>query len=321
LSTQSERYPSQATPQETIEDRLAAGPISWGVCEVPGWGIQLPADRVLAEMRSLGVRFVEAGPVGYLGADGASVRRLLDSHGLALVGGFHPAVLHDPSRLPQALESARAAAVLYSQAGGRVFVSACVVDERWSPRVSLDARGWRALVDGLERLDEIADEHGLVHVLHPHVGTLVETADDLNRILDASSALLCVDTGHLTIGGVDSAALAGRVPDRIAHVHLKDVRGEVAALLRQGRVSLAEGTRRGLFCPLGDGDAPVAETVRAVERAGYTGWYVLEQDTALTDDALPPPGTGPAEDARRSMAFLRSLIGRERSSTQKEAIA
>ena len=80
-------------------DRLAAGPISWGVCEVPGWGLQLPPDRVLSEMRSLGILATEAGPDGYLGRDPALVRALLDRHGLELVGGFLPVVLHDPARL------------------------------------------------------------------------------------------------------------------------------------------------------------------------------------------------------------------------------
>jgi inosose dehydratase len=259
--------------------------------------------------------------VGYLGSDAASVRRLLSKHGHSLVGGFLPAVLHDPPRLDRTLESARATASLYAEAGGRMLVSACIVDEQWSRRVPLDSAGWNALAAGLARLDELAREHGLVHALHPHVGTLVETADDVARVLELSEVRLCLDTGHLTLGGFDPAALARDHHSRVAHVHLKDVHAELAARLREGDVSLVEATRQGLFCPLGDGEAAVAETVRALEQAGYDGWYVLEQDAALSEDALPPPGTGPVDDARRSIEFLRSLIGTERSSTQKEAIA
>src|ERR1700693_1012365 len=90
-----------------ILERLAAGPISWGVCEVPGWGIQLPPDRVLSEMRSLGIVATESGPDGYLGYDPAHVRELLDRNGLELIGGFLPVVLHDPSQLAASLAKVR----------------------------------------------------------------------------------------------------------------------------------------------------------------------------------------------------------------------
>ena len=98
---------SNAPRTPPITERLAAGPISWGVCEVPGWGIQLSPDRVLAEMRSLGIVATEAGPDGYLGTDVASARARLQRHGLALVGGFLPVVLHDPAQLDASLAKVR----------------------------------------------------------------------------------------------------------------------------------------------------------------------------------------------------------------------
>src|SRR5918996_3155081 len=73
--------------------RLAGAPISWGVCEVPGWGLQLPAERVLAGMADLGLKATELGPQGWLPLDGAAVRAELDRHGLRLVGGFVPVVV------------------------------------------------------------------------------------------------------------------------------------------------------------------------------------------------------------------------------------
>jgi inosose dehydratase len=288
---------------------------------VPGWGVQLAPERVLGEIRALGIRDVEAGPLGYLGVDARAIRSLLDRHGLSLVGGFVPVVLHEPARLDDTLASVRQVAALYAEAGGRVLVSAGVVDLDWSPRVELDAAGWRTFCDGLVRLDEVAVEHDLLHVLHPHVGTLVERVEDVERVLDGSDVRLCLDTGHLTLGGADPARLAREARERIGHVHLKDVRGGPAVELRSGRTTLVEATRRGLFAPLGDGEARVADTVRALEQSGYDGWYVLEQDTTLSDAAVPPPGTGPAADARRSIEFLRSVIGTDRQLRQKEALA
>src|SRR2546428_5825440 len=89
--------------QSAVLERLAAGPISWGVCEVPGWGLQLPPERVLAEMGALGIVATESGPDGYLGYDPAAARDLLDRNELTLVGGFLPVVLHEPAALEASL--------------------------------------------------------------------------------------------------------------------------------------------------------------------------------------------------------------------------
>lgn len=284
--------------------RLAAGPISWGVCEVPGWGLQLPADRVLGAMRSLGIAATEAGADGFLPDDGDELRRMLVAHELTLVGGFLPVVLHERSALETTLARARAQVERFARAGGSLLVSAVVVDDAWSPRMPLSGDDWRRIVDGLHALGDICAERGLRQVVHPHAGTLVETRDDVARLLEKSDVDLCLDTGHFEIGGVDSVALARETAHRVGHVHLKDVRADIAAVVRAGDAGLRDATRDGLFVPLGDGDAPVAETVAALVDAGYDGWYVLEQDAVLDDAA---DAERPTADARRSLEFLKTL--------------
>lgn len=284
--------------------RLAAGPISWGVCEVPGWGRQLPADQVLDAIRSLGIRATEAGADGFLPDDGDELRRTLAAHELRLVGGFLPVVLHERSALETTLARARTQVERFARAGGSLLVSAVVADDAWSPRVPLSDDDWRRIADGLHALDDICAERGLRQVVHPHAGTLVETRDDVTRILEGSDVDLCLDTGHLEIGGVDSVALARETANRVGHVHLKDVRADIAAAVRAGDAGLRDATRDGLFVPLGDGDAPVAEAVAALVEAGYEGWYVLEQDAVLDDAA---DAEGPTADARRSLEFLKML--------------
>jgi len=303
-----DRISSLPTTEEPTPEpltRLAGAPISWGVCEVPGWGEELPPDRVLAEMHELGLRATEFGPIGYFGDGPGEVRDRLDRHELELVGGFLPVVLHDAAAQVASLDLARRTAELYAACGGTLLASALVLDGAWSPPRDLDEHEWRVLLDGLARLDELASEHGLEHVLHPHVGTLVERAIDVERVLEGSEVRLCLDTGHLAIGGSDPVALANDAFDRIGHVHLKDIDGEVALRLRGGELGLVEAVRHGLFRPLGDGDVPVADVVAVLARRGYYGWLVLEQDTAL--DGVPPAGGGPVDDVRRSIEFLRSV--------------
>jgi inosose dehydratase len=143
-------------------------------------------------------------------------------------------------------------------------------------------------------------------VLHPHVDTLVEQADEVDRFLDGCDVALCLDTGHLTIGGADPIAIAERQSARVGLVHLKDVDDAVAQRLRKGELGLMGATQVGLFPPLGDGCVPIARVIETLIDRGYTGWYVIEQDVAITDGE-PPVGEGPVLGVARSLEYLRSL--------------
>jgi inosose dehydratase len=246
------------------------------------------------------------------------VRDLLDRHGLRLVAGFVPLVLHSAAARRETSDALAAGIALLAGAGASVLVSAAVVDRDWAPRLALSAGEWAHMVWMLREVDARAGEAGLVHALHPHAGTLVETREDVERLLASSDVHWCLDTGHLTIGGADALAFARRTADRVAHVHLKDVRAPLAARVRRGGTTLLEATRQGIFCPLGSGDVPVAEVVGALETAGYDGWYVLEQDAALSGDVAP--GAGPIDDARRSVAFMRSADRLDRATSTRGAM-
>jgi inosose dehydratase len=276
---------------------LAAAPISWGVCEVPGWGRQLPPERVFGEMASLGIGATELGPIGYLPFEPAAIREALDRHGLRLVGGFVPVVLHEPAL--DTAEAERVAAVL-AAAGAEVFNAAVVADTSWSAPGPLDDDAWERLARHLHEVARRVEQHGLTLALHPHVGTQVETAADVERALATTDVGWCLDTGHLLIGGVDPADFARRHGERVVHVHLKDVDMAVA---RRG-LPLVHAVQAGLFKPLGAGDVRIDEVLDGLD--GYDRWLVLEQDTALTGQE-PPVGSGPVTDVRTSIEYLQRL--------------
>ena len=277
--------------QSTVFERLAAGPISWGVCEVPGWGLQLPPDRVLAEMRTLGIIATESGPDGYLGYDPAAARELLDRNELMLVGGFLPIVLHEPAVLDASLAKVHRASSLFAVLGATVLCSAAVVDDDWSARIDLSDAQWDHLVAALPAVDEAAGEHGVGHVLHPHWRTVVEQDEDVQRVLHESSVGICLDTGHLTLGGSDPLAIAREFAARVGHVHLKDVDATVAARLRSGELDLMAAVQSGLFQPLGAGDVFVGEVVGALEESGYDGFNGLTWYGIVGPAKLPPAVT------------------------------
>ncbi|MCS7480915.1 TIM barrel protein [Umezawaea endophytica] len=288
--------------------KIAGAPISWGVCEVPGWGRVLESGQVLGEMASLGLAATELGPPDYLPSDPAELKALLAEHGLGLVGGFLAVVLHDPPRVPSTVEEADRVAALLAAAGAGVLVLAAATGlDGYDERPALTDEQWRTLIQTSAKIADVAAGHGLRTVLHPHVGTHVERAAEVERFLADSELQLCLDTGHLLIGGVDPVDLARRHPDRIGHVHLKDVRAEIAEEVRAGRLGYTAAVQRGVYVPLGDGDVDVEALVSLLREAGYTGWFVLEQDTALGDDG---PTDTPVRDTTRSLAHLKKIIGK-----------
>lgn len=281
--------------------RVAGAPITWGVCEVPGWGHQMSAERVLSEMRSLGLRATELGPEGFLPR--GSERALLEANGLSLVAGFVPAVLHDPSSMERELATVGAAAATIATLGGGVLVLALSTGgDSYEATARLDPSGWDSLARGIDRAVGVAEERGLRVAVHPHHGTLVERQEDVERLLEVSGVGLCLDTGHLMVGGGDPVAVARAAGGRVIHVHLKDVDASLAERVATGDLGYHAGVRAGLYRPLGDGDLDVPAVLRAVEESAEAVRYVLEHDEVL--DHEPEPGSGPLLHARRSLAFL-----------------
>ncbi len=283
-------------------DRVAGAPISWGVCEVPGWGHQMEPDTVLMQMRELGLAATEFGPAGFLPDDPADKAAVLTSYDLEAVGGFLPVPLHDESRDPMPTVDAYLDACL--AAGARVMVLAAAGGGLgYDARPVLDDGQWRVLLGTLDRVAAHAAERGVLATLHPHVGTVVETRSEVDRVIEGSRVSLCLDTGHLLVGGTDPVALTAAHAGRVGHVHLKDVDAALASRVVAGDLPFGDAVRAGLFRPLGAGDVDIARIVRILQAAGYAGWYVLEQDVMLP----APDEAGPRADVARCLDYLRRV--------------
>ncbi|MDJ0378516.1 TIM barrel protein [Cryobacterium sp. PH31-L1] len=288
----------------SLLSRIAAAPISWGVCEVPGWGFQLTPERVLGEMRELGVVATEFGPEGFLPVSPSDKAAILADAGLKAVGGFVPIVLHDAGSDPVPVIEAELDSFLAAGAS-RLVLSADTGQVGYDSRPTLSEPEWKTLLTNLDRLVQTAAARGVVASIHPHVGTMIESSADVERVLSGSRIGLCLDTGHLLIGGTDPVALANNNAARITHVHLKDVRRDLAEKVQRKELSYTDGVGLGMYTPLGTGDIDIATIVRSLEAAGYAGYYVLEQDTILTEN--PAEGQGPFADVRTSIDFIAGL--------------
>jgi inosose dehydratase len=289
----------------TVADRLAGAPVSWGVCEVPGWGWQLDSATVLSQMQEVGLVVTEFGPDGFLPHDPQDRAKMLADVGLSAVGGFVPVVLHR-SDLDPAEEIEQTLAGFAAAGAGTLVLAATTGADGYDVGPRLDDAGWRVLLRNLDRIDQCADRWGIIATVHPHVGTMVETASDVQRVLEGSGIGLCLDTGHLLIGGADPVALAARHAGRIKHTHLKDVDATWARRVQSGEVTYTEAVRGGMYRPLGQGDVDIASIVGSLERSGYVGWYVLEQDRMLAGPETAGHH-GASADVRASMDHLLAV--------------
>lgn len=290
-----------------LKKQLAGAPISWGVCEANGWGYQIEADRVLSEMRECGITATELGPDGYLPQNAKELARVLDGHGLDLCGAFVPIVLHKKDRLKASYERARRQAEVLAELNAGNFVLATPAEDGdYDSRDPMDAEAKAVFSESLPMITEIAKEFGLQMVLHPHAGTMFETPNDLDFLLNETDINLCLDTGHIVVGGGKPLDIAKRAGSRVKHVHLKDCDAVAAARIQNRTSTYSTEVKNGMYKPLGNGDAQISEVIRFLESINYEGKLVLEQDVMLSN--APAAGSGPIMAVRESIAFLTSIF-------------
>lgn len=286
--------------------RIAGAPITWGVDPAPGWGHFMDRDRVMSEMVEVGLSATELGPDGYLPRDPDELRDYLDRYGLHIVGGFVPAVLYRPDRIETELAYVGRASRQLARAGSKVMVLGPASHlEGYDTSIDMDDADWSTFLGNLKRLQDLVHENGVTTALHPHWGMAIERPQHVERLLESSDVDLCLDTGHLFIGGADPVEVAKLAAGRVIHVHLKDCDAGFAERVRMGDTGLKKAVIDGMFRPLGHGDVDIAGVIRHLEAAGFNGWYVLEQDASLATE--PAPGTGPTVDADLSVRFLETV--------------
>jgi len=293
--------------ETALLERIATAPISRGVCEVQDWGCQLPVERVLAEMSAAGFTFTELGAWGFLPTEPFELRNKLGDHGLNLLGGFVPLVLHEAKSAVQSLAEAHRWAELIAGAGGKFFATCAVSHlECWRQTPLNDAQ-WAFLCESLTKIDALVASYGLEQVYHSHFDSTVETDTEFVRILEGTDVSFVLDTAHLALGGTDLLKLIDSHGHRVGLVHLKDLDTALAEPLRARELSLMQAVQRGLFPSLGRGGVPIVEIVTRLEESGRDLWYVLEQDAAIAESDLSAVARV-RQNADQSLEFLRGLL-------------
>ena len=300
---------------------VASAPVSFGVDEVSTGDAWMPGpDQMLDWMVDIGFEGTELGPPGFLG-DAPTLHERLTSRGLQLVGSFLPLrfsrtehVEEDQAWLRKTLALIHAGA----PAGSRTFAILCdgfgEPDRRaFSGRIQEHPETWlsparfETLMANMHRAAEICRHEGFEVVLHPHAGTYVETADEIARVMDHMDPALmglCLDTGHFRFGGMDPTQAVHDYHEMIRHVHIKDCRTAVMDDVKREGKGLVEALARGVFTPLGEGDAGIDLVINALRQYDYSGWLVIEQDQVLRETDTP---ASVEAGQRTNREYLRAL--------------
>jgi len=269
------------------------------------------AETVLSAIASARYEGTELGPPGYLG-DRLTLRKHLDDHELALVGGYIPIRFSEPEHWTEDLAVMDATLDLFAAAGG-TEAKPVLADGGSAERIrfpgraaadrsiGLDEAGWTRFAEGVAQASELARTRGFEPTFHHHTATFVEAPWEIERVLELTDVGLLLDTGHLRLGGGDPTTGLRDWGSRINHIHIKDVHDEILAGVIADRADMPEAWRRGVFCELGTGDVDLDSFFAELSRSDYSGWLVVEQD-------MVPQSPRDAADAEASQVRNRAWL-------------
>jgi inosose dehydratase len=294
---------------------IGNAPCSWGVLEFDLEGEAAGYRQVLDELAGTGYQGTELGDWGFMPTDPEQLMAELESRGLVMLAAFVPVNLSDQGEheLGQSV-AVRTARLLAAVGGSSPFI--VLADDngkdpvrtknagRIGPQQSLREAQWQVFTEGVQRIAKaVLEETGLRTVFHHHCAGFIETPAEIEKLLqltDPELVGLCFDTGHYRFGGGNPLDGLRKHAGRIWHVHFKDHDPTVASQARDQGWDYFEAVRHGIFCELGKGDVDFPATIEELERMGYTGWVVVEQDV------LPNMGS-PKKSAQRNRDYLTRL--------------
>ncbi len=293
--------------------QLANAPVSWGIYEFDGMEPKYPYTTVLDQIVETGYTGLELGPWGYMPTDPEVLRAELSKRSLRLLSSFVPVNFVD--------EAAHAAGEAHALQVGRLLASqgaVCIVladDNGSNPELvqqagrrhgcALSRDQWDVYAKGVNRVARaVYDQLGLKVVFHHHCAGYVETPDEVRSLMnraDQELVGLCLDTGHWHYGGGDAVKAVKEYGERVRYLHLKDCDPSIRQLAIAERMDYFAAVAAGVFCELGQGEVDFPTVIEEVEKLGYSGWAIVEQDI-LTDDP-----EAPRQSARRNREYLRTL--------------
>ncbi|MGR3616194.1 MAG: myo-inosose-2 dehydratase [Paracoccaceae bacterium] len=279
--------------KDTTMILFGANPIAWANDDDQTLGADIPTEQILTEARDIGFDGIENGH-RWPQDDAEALKQLLGGYGLKFISGWHSLNL-----LTNSVEREKASIQPHldklKHNGCKVAItcetsnSVQGLDAPVNNAPSLDADGMKVFGAKVEEIAQYCADQGIDLVYHHHMGTVVETPDEIDAFMAATgpATKLLFDAGHYYFGSRGEAptpALAKYI-DRVGHFHAKNVRPAVMADVRNNDRSFMDGVRAGVFTVPGDeeGGIDFSPMLRVLKDNDYDGWLVIEaeQDPAV----------------------------------------
>ena len=289
--------------------RLAIAPIGWTNDDMPELGGEIPFEQCISEMALAGFEGSEVG--NKYPRDPEKLNKALKLRGLTICNAWFSSFLTTKPLAEVEKDFIKHCDFLYA-VGARIIGAAEQGNSiQGKPLPIFDAKPrftdeeWKRLTEGLNHLGTIAKKKGMQLVYHHHMGTGVQTTEEIDRLMemtDPELVGLLYDTGHLVFSGEDHLAILHKYLKRIKHVHLKNVRFEVMEKAKKEKWSFLQAVRNGVFTVPGDGGLDFVPVFDALKSGGYKGWWVVEAEQ-------DPAKANPLEYALIARKYIKDKAG------------
>lgn len=286
--------------------KLGIAPIAWTNDDMPDLGAENTFEQCVSEMALAGFTGCEVG--NKYPKDPAVLKAALDLRGLTIANQwFSSFVLSKPM---EEVEKDFIAQCKFLKAVGADTIGASeqsysIQGQMHTPvfecKYVMVQKEWERFAKGMNRLGEIAGSMGMKLVYHHHMGTVVQTAAEIDKMMDMTDPdkfSLLFDSGHLAYCGEDYVEVLKRHVKRVKHVHLKDIRPDVVKKVKDEKLSFLQGVRAGAFTVPGDGCIDFAPIFDILDAAGYKGWMIVEAEQ-------DPAKANPLEYALKAREYIR----------------
>jgi len=294
---------------DTAKVKLGIAPIAWTNDDMPELGGENTFEQCLSEMALAGYKGSEVG--NKYPKDPAALNRALTLRGMTICNAWFSAFL-TTRPLRETLDAFVAQMDFLYAVGARVIGAAeqgHSIQGQEKPVLAekpvFTEAEWKLLAQGLNEMGRLAAKKGMTLTYHHHMGTGVESAEEIDRLLSLTEpglVSLLFDTGHLTFAGIDPLPLLKKHVSRVRHVHLKDVRPEVLKRVKPEGMSFLRAVREGVFTVPGDGAIAFEPLFHILSEAGYAGWMVVEAEQ-------DPAKANPLEYAQKARRYIREKTG------------
>ncbi len=290
--------------------RLGIAPIAWTNDDMPDLGKENTFKQCVSEMALAGFTGSEVG--GKYPTDTVVLKKALDSRNISICNQWFSSFLISKPYEETEKEFIKATDFL-KEMGAKVIgvseqsysIQGKMEQPVWEGKYVMNEEEWKLLADGLNKLGKIAKDKGMTLTFHHHMGTVVQTEEEIDKFMeltDPELVFLLFDSGHLSFAGINPETVLKKYVNRVKHVHLKDIRKEMVEKSRAERWSFLKGVREGVFTVPGDGDVDFAPIFSILEEAGYEGWVVVEAEQ-------DPAKANPLEYAIKARKYIREVCG------------